>query len=100
MFFYNFKEKKMDENLRQKFKGVVSAEIEAALVEEILKKTHTDFEKEYQFAMQQFLLSESVEDRLKRITNGEFGWRHPNMKDDIIDIDEMRTHIQTPLCAL
>jgi len=97
MFFYNFKKKILDENLRQKFKGVVSAEIEAALVEEILKKTHTDFEKEYIFSMQQFLLTESDEDRLTRIKNGEFGWRHPNIKDDIIDIDEMRTHIQTPL---
>ena len=97
MNFYGFDRKQINPALREECLRYVPKDVEKLLHDKIFSSFTNNYEKEYVFAMSQFLIDEDLSKRIKRIQDGEFGWNHPELKDDVLDVDEMRDYIKTPL---
>ena len=97
MNFYGFEKYKIKQSLRDKCAHLISSELEQYLYDSIMKISNVDRSREYAFAMSQFLLDEDVQLRELRIKEGKVGWLHPDLQNDVMDVDEMRDYIKSPL---
>lgn len=97
MNFYGFEKYKIKEPLREECRKIISPTLEQYLYDSIMKRSNINRSKEYAFAMQQFLLDEDEHAMEMRIKGGNVGWLHPKLENDIMDVDEMREYMQSPL---
>jgi DNA-directed RNA polymerase subunit M/transcription elongation factor TFIIS len=97
MNFYGFEKYKIKDELREEGRSLISTTLEQYVYNAIMSRNNINRTKEYRFAMQQFMIDEDGDARESRIKAGKIGWLHPILENDIMDVDEMRDYMQSPL---